>query len=88
MTRQAKVISALALAAAVTLSGLNDAAGQNQTLVHDGDHSSHLLDRPYLAPTGAVVPKPGEPQTGPETSQERKAQKQDNRITNSICSNC
>ncbi|QXX76348.1 hypothetical protein [Methylovirgula sp. HY1] len=88
MTMQSKIMGALALAAAVTLSSMDRAAGQNQPLAHDGDTSSHLLDRPYLAPTGAVVAKPGRSQSGGATAQDRKAQQQDDKITNSICSNC
>ncbi|MHB8883730.1 MAG: hypothetical protein ACYC5H_01365 [Methylovirgula sp.] len=88
MTMQSKIMGTLAIAAAVTLSGLDSAASQNQALPHDGDNSSHLLDKPHLAPTGAVVAKPGQSQSGPATAQDRKAQQQDDKITNSICSNC
>jgi hypothetical protein len=62
--------------------------GIAQTVVPDGDRSPDLLTRPYLAPTGQVVPKPGESQSGRQTPQERKAQRQSDQITNSICSNC
>ena len=81
-------MSAWALAAAVTLTGTLGALGQSQPSFHDGNKSSHLLDRRYLTPTGAVVAKPGRPQSGPETARERKAQRQDDRIMHSICSNC
>lgn len=88
MTDKRDIMWASALAVALILAPLNSAAAQNQMPVPDGDHSKNLLDRPYLAPTGAVIPKFGKPQTGPETGQERKVQRQDDRITKSICSNC
>lgn len=62
--------------------------GAAQTAVPDGDHSPDLLTKPYLTPTGQVVPKPGDSQSGPQTAQERKAQHQSDQILNSICSNC
>ena len=76
----------IALAASLALAMIQ--GGMAQTAVPDGDHSPNLLTRPYLTPTGEVVPKPGQSQSGPETSAERKAQQQNDRILNSICSNC
>jgi hypothetical protein len=62
--------------------------GMAQTAVPDGDRSPDLLTKPYLTPSGQVVPKPGDSQSGPQTPQERKAQRQSDQILNSICSNC
>jgi hypothetical protein len=47
-----------------------------------------LSNRNNLAPTGATVPHPGEPQIGEESAQERGAQRRSDRDTHSICSNC
>lgn len=78
------------LALGIALAGLafEGALGQNQTPVPDGYRSNNLLSRPYLTPTGQVVPKPGESQAGPQTAPDRKAQQQDDAILKSICSNC
>ena len=88
MTDKHIVLSAIALAAALAISSFNGVASAAQMLRKDGYRSSHLLIRPYLAPTGATVPKPGEPQTGAATRRERKAQERSEKITHSICSNC
>ena len=47
-----------------------------------------LLNRDYLAPTGETVPNPGRSQIGPESEQEKGAQRRSDRDTHSICSNC
>ena len=44
-----------------------------------------LLDKDYLAPTGATVPRPGVPQGSGPTALDRKIQQEDNKIDNSIC---
>jgi hypothetical protein len=48
----------------------------------------HLLDQDYLAPTGATVPRPDVPQDSGPTALDRKIEKEDNRIDNSICKGC
>jgi hypothetical protein len=48
----------------------------------------HLLDQDYLTSTGATVPRPGVPQSSGETVLDRRIEKQDDRIDNSICSGC
>ena len=63
-------------------------AAQEKSLQSDGMRSKKLLILHHLAPTGAVVPKLGEPQMGPATGVNRQMQQQDDRITHSICSNC
>jgi hypothetical protein len=50
--------------------------------------AGQLLDRDYLAPTGATVPRPGVPQASGPTELDRKIQQEDNRIDNSICKGC
>jgi hypothetical protein len=47
-----------------------------------------LLDRDYLTSTGATVPRPGASQSAGPTPLDRAIQQQDNKIDNSICSNC
>jgi len=47
-----------------------------------------LLDKDYLAPTGATVPRPGVPQGSGPTALDRKIQEEDNKIDNSICKGC
>lgn len=47
-----------------------------------------LLNENYLTPTGETVPRPGLSQGAPTTPLDRKIQQENNRIDNSICSNC
>jgi hypothetical protein len=47
-----------------------------------------LLNRDYLAGTGATVPQPGVPQASGPTPLDRSIRRQDNRIDNSICQGC
>jgi sec-independent protein translocase protein TatA len=72
----------------LTLSSFVGSSAQERSLAHDGLHSKKLLILRHLAPTGAVVPKLGEPQIGPATGVNKRVQGQDHRITHSICSNC
>ena len=48
----------------------------------------HLLDQDYLTSTGATVPHPGASQSAGPTPLDRAIEEQDNKIDNSICSNC
>ncbi len=50
--------------------------------------AGQLLDKDYLAPTGATVPRPGVPQGSGPTALDRKIQQEDNKIDNSICKGC
>jgi hypothetical protein len=65
-----------------------EVVAQERSLDSDGLHSDKLLIRRHLAPTGAVVPKLGQPQIGPATGLNRQIQRRDDQITRSICSNC
>jgi hypothetical protein len=47
-----------------------------------------LLDQDYLTGTGATVPRPGVPQASGPTPLDRAIRRQDNRIDNSICTDC
>ncbi|WP_026605953.1 hypothetical protein [Methylocapsa acidiphila] len=47
-----------------------------------------LLNEKYLTPTGETVPHPGESQSGGVTPLERSLDNQNNKIDDSICSNC
>jgi hypothetical protein len=42
----------------------------------------------HLAPTGTTLPNPGRSQIGPESEQEKGAQRRSDQDTHSICSNC
>jgi hypothetical protein len=48
----------------------------------------HLLDQDYLTSTGETVPRPGASQSAGPTPLDRKIEQQDNKIDNSICTNC
>jgi hypothetical protein len=84
MTKRQTLTATLAILLSVPALDL----GLAQNLNHDGDQSPDLLTKPYLTPTGQVVPKPGDSQSGRQTPQERKAQRQSYHILDSICSNC
>jgi hypothetical protein len=88
MTGHGKTMSMLALGAALAGSAFGSAVAQNQTPGSDGYQSNNLLNRPYLTSTGQVVPKPGALRDQPPTPPDRKAQKKEDAILNSICSNC
>jgi len=47
-----------------------------------------VLNEDYLTSTGQTVPRPGVPQGAPTSDLDRRIEKQNNRIDNSICSNC
>jgi hypothetical protein len=67
------------------------AYGQDKGLVApelDKPAAGHLLDKDYLAPTGATVPRPGVPQGSGPTALDRKIQQEDNKLDNSICKGC
>jgi hypothetical protein len=81
------VIAAFLLAATAGVS----AYGQDNGLVApelNKPAPGQLLDRDYLAPTGATVPRPGVPQASGPTALDRKIQEEDNKIDNSICQGC
>ena len=69
---------------------MSGAAIQAQTPVDPASppQDQHLLITPYLTPTGEVVPRPGLSQSGGPTKLDRQIERQDNKIDNSICSNC
>jgi hypothetical protein len=47
-----------------------------------------LLNENYLTSTGQTVPRPGIPQGAPPSRFDRRIEERDNRIDQSICSNC
>ena len=47
-----------------------------------------LLNQDYLTGTGATVPRPGVPQASGPTPLDRTIRQEDNRIDNSICTDC
>lgn len=51
-------------------------------------HADPYSHDPYITSSGATVPNPGVPQSGPTTPQERAIQRQNNKIDNSICKGC
>lgn len=50
--------------------------------------TGRLLNQDYLTSTGETVQRPGVPQASPTTPLDRSIQRRDNKIENSICSNC
>jgi hypothetical protein len=50
--------------------------------------AGRLLDQDYLTSTGETVPRPGASQSAGPTPLDRAIQRQDNKIDNSICSDC
>ena len=49
---------------------------------------TELLNQNYLTPTGETVPHPGVSQGAATTDLDRRIEQQNNRIEQSICSNC
>ena len=47
-----------------------------------------LLRGPYIAPGGATVDKPGEPQGSAPTSLDRSIQRDNDKIDGSLCKGC
>jgi len=47
-----------------------------------------LLNENYLTSTGQTVPRPGVSQGAPPSPLDRRIEERDNRIDQSICSNC
>ena len=47
-----------------------------------------LLDEDYLTSTGETVARPGVPQSSGLTPLDRSMEQQDNRVDNSICTDC
>jgi len=52
------------------------------------EKSEGLLNQDYLTSTGATVPHPGQSQGAPTDPLDRRTGREDNRIDDSICSNC
>lgn len=52
-----------------------------------GPHDRPIRD-PYITSSGATVDKPGEPQGSAPTPLDRRIQRQDNKIDNSLCQGC
>jgi hypothetical protein len=48
----------------------------------------NLANQDYLTSTGATVPQPGVPQASGPTPLDRSIERQDNKIDNSICTDC
>jgi hypothetical protein len=76
----------------ITPSAASAANGQS-----DGGHVApelskpapgHLLDQDYLTSTGATVARPGVPQSSGDTPLDRYMRQRNDRIDNSICSDC
>jgi hypothetical protein len=79
----------IALALAIGLGAAPLSAAAQNILVAQADNSrGQIINRDYLAPTGETVPNPGRSQIGPESTQEKAAQRKSDRDTHSICSNC
>jgi len=48
----------------------------------------NLLNKDYLTSSGETVPRPGVPPSSGETPLDRSIERQDDRIDNSICTDC
>jgi hypothetical protein len=55
---------------------------------HGRPTRGNLLNRDYLAPTGATVPRPGLSQSAGPTVLDRSIERQNDHIDNSICKAC
>jgi hypothetical protein len=84
-----KIVFAAVIGLGVPVSGAF--AGQAYLTAQDdsqGTPSGGSFRQDYLAPTGTTLPNPGRSQIGPESEQEKGAQKKSDEDTHSICSNC
>ncbi len=90
---EGRIMAKSAIVAAFLLAAIagGGAYGQDNSLVAPElakPAPGHLLDKDYLAPTGATVPRPGVPQGSGPTALDRKIQQENNQIDNSICKGC
>jgi hypothetical protein len=85
-----KIIFAAAIGLGAPVSGAF--AGQAYLTAQDDSQrappSGGSLRQDYIAPTGETLPNPGRSQIGPESEQEKGAQRRSDQDTHSICSNC
>jgi hypothetical protein len=76
----------------VTVAGISSVQAQTAGPAGDGNAARHkpagLLNENYLTPTGQTVPRPGLSQGAPPSALDRRIEDKDNRIEQSICSNC
>lgn len=76
----------------LTAAGAATVRAQTQAPAEAGDPSLEkprgLLREPYLTSTGQTVPRPGVSQSAPTSELDRRIQEQNDRIEQTICSNC
>lgn len=75
----------------VIASGIAAKAQNDGSLSPDpssGRKARRLLNEKYLTPTGETVPRPGLSQGAPTTKLDRDIEQENNRVDQSICSNC
>jgi hypothetical protein len=85
MANAAKIVLALAM---VLGTAPLSATAQNSLVAQADQPRGQIVNRDHIAPTGETVPNPGRSQIGPESTQEKAAQRKSDRDTHSICSNC
>jgi hypothetical protein len=88
---KSKSMAIMLAALAAPIAGVAAYAQSNGAYVApqlSGPEPGHLLNQDYLTSTGATVPRPGVSQSAGPTPLDRSIQKQDNRIDNSICTDC
>lgn len=62
--------------------------GADANAAASGRRDPGLLNENYLAPTGETVPHPGASQGAPTSDLDRHIEQENNRLDQSICSNC
>jgi hypothetical protein len=85
MAKAAKLVIALVIGLDAPALGVS---AQQNLLAQADPPRGQLINRTHIAPTGETVPNPGLSQIGPESAQEKAAQRRSQRDTHSICSNC
>ncbi len=85
MGKAAKLVIALVIGLETPALGVS---AQENLLAQADPPRGQLINRTHIAPTGETVPNPGLSQIGPESAQEKAAQRRSQQDTHSICSNC
>jgi len=71
-----------------TVAGITVVQAQTGTGQAPRDKATRLLNENYLTSTGETVPRPGASQGAATTDLDRRIEQQNDRVDQSICSNC
>ena len=71
-----------------TVTGITGVQAQTGTAPAHRPKATRLLNENYLAATGETVDHPGASQGAASTDLDRRIEQQNNRIDQTICSNC